>query len=278
MKILRLVLIALAAPAAILLGVHEIGGTPIAKGYDTGFTWRAEPSSHTLALTLDTEGGIDCWLRLKMLHPAALKAETSRGTHLHVERVAPEGEYAWVTISKEDPNPAVPFNWPAGVSVLLEPQDNSTAQLMIADWEIYPSNKQKDSLARDEWRKKLFHAFLVLLSLALIGAILEAIERVRAKDAPPELFSAEYCLKQLIARVEGDDDKQSEQMRTLLRKVLIEGVDSRDAVNSLQLSSKAKELQITYKAPRTLYDTLDRLVRGLAGYHQNVQAMFPRKS
>jgi len=278
MKILRLVLIALAAPAVILLGVHEIGGTPIAKGYDTGFTWQAELSSARLALNLDTEGNIDCWLRLKMSHPSALYAETSRGARLRVDRAASQGNDPWVTISKDDPNPAVPFNWPAGVALFLSPQDKAAAPLMIEDWEIYPSNKQKDTRARDKWRKRLFHAGLVLLSLALIGAVLEAVERVRTKGEPREPFSAEYCLKQLIARVEGDNDKQSEQMRTLLQKVLIEGVSSKDAVSSLQLLSRAKELQLAYKAPRRLHATLDRLVRELAKYLVNVLDMFPPKS
>jgi hypothetical protein len=40
MKTVRLILIAMAAPALILLGLHEIGGTPLSKGYETGLRGR----------------------------------------------------------------------------------------------------------------------------------------------------------------------------------------------------------------------------------------------
>ena len=32
----------LGAPALLLLGVHEFAGTPISKGYETGFEWHAD--------------------------------------------------------------------------------------------------------------------------------------------------------------------------------------------------------------------------------------------
>jgi hypothetical protein len=56
MKKLRVFLMVLAAPAAVLLGMRELGGTPISKGYDTGFEWRAESNGRLIRVSLE-------WLR-----------------------------------------------------------------------------------------------------------------------------------------------------------------------------------------------------------------------
>jgi hypothetical protein len=70
-------------------------------------------------------------------------------------------------------------------------------------------------------------------------------------------------LKQLIKRIEGADAKQSEQMQTLLQKVLIEGIDLRDAVAAWQMSASRK-LLLQRKAFTSLQRSLGHLVTKLA--------------
>src|SRR5262245_45606559 len=61
MKTLRRVLIALVAPASLLLGVTQLGGNPISKGYSTGFASNLE-AIPTARLTLSTDAGdLTCW-------------------------------------------------------------------------------------------------------------------------------------------------------------------------------------------------------------------------
>ncbi len=50
MRKLRLWLMALVAPAAVLLGLREIGGTWISRGYATGFQWLQEQMNGRLVL------------------------------------------------------------------------------------------------------------------------------------------------------------------------------------------------------------------------------------
>jgi hypothetical protein len=88
MKRLRFILIALAVPAALLLGLHELGGTPISKGYDTGFEWRADPNNKRLILAADPEGNMTCWLSLELpQNLGPFTAETSTGTQFYLYRL-----------------------------------------------------------------------------------------------------------------------------------------------------------------------------------------------
>jgi hypothetical protein len=276
MKRLRLILMALGAPALLLLGVHEFAGTPISKGYETGFGWHYDPSNNRLVLDTDAEGNLKCWLVLEM--PAKIqrfRAETSAGTRLLVYQKSLNGSTQMVAVIKDTPAPETPFDWPSGTSLFISPQDGTSVPLSgIGDWYVYMANKTYDSRKRAKWRKTLFRISMVLFIFGLIATTIEAVEKARSKEEPREPFSAEYCLKQLIQRVEGADPKQSEQMRTLLQKVLIEGIDLRDAVAPWQMSP-ARKLLLQRKAFKSLEHSLGRLVTDLPKYLLEIQKRLP---
>jgi hypothetical protein len=272
MKRLRLIFIALGAPALLLIGVHEFAGTPISKGYETGFEWHVDTVNNRLMLNADAEGNITCWLVLEM--PAKItsfKAETSAGTHLRAYQKSLSGSTQMIAIVKDTSAPETPFEWQSGTSLYISPQDGSSAAPSeIGDWYVYLSNKTYDSRRRAKWRKVLFRISIVFFIFGLIATTIEAIEKARGKEEPLEPFSAEYCLKQLIMRVEGTDDKQSEQMRTLLQKVLIGGIDLRDATASWQMSTSRK-LLLQKKAFKSLQNPLGHLVDDLPKYLVEIQ-------
>ena len=276
MKRLRLIFMGLGAPALLLLGVHEFAGTPISKGYETGFEWHADPSNNRLVLNADAEGNVTCWLVLQM--PAKIqgfKAETSAGTHLRTYQKSVSGSTQMVAIVKDTAAPETAFDWPSGTSLFISPQDpTSTSSPAIGDWYVYLANKTYDSRERAKWRKTLFRISIVLFIFGLIATTIEAAEKARGKEEPREPFSAEYCLKQLIKRVEGADAKQSEQIQTLLQKVLIEGVDLRDAVAPWQMSP-ARKLLLQRKAFKSLQSSLGRLVTDLPKYLLEIQKRLP---
>ena len=106
MKRLRLIFMGLGAPALLLLGVHEFAGTPISKGYETGFEWHADPSNNRLVLNADAEGNVTCWLVLQL--PAGIqgfKAETSGGTHLRTYQKSVSGSTQMVAVVKDTAAP-----------------------------------------------------------------------------------------------------------------------------------------------------------------------------
>jgi len=272
MKTLRLILMGLGAPALLLLGVHEFAGTPISKGYETGFEWHVDPSSNRLELNTDAEGNVTCWLVLEI--PATIqgiKAETSAGTRLRTYQKSLNGSTQMVAIVKDTPAPETAFDWPSGTSLLISTQNGSPASsVAIGNWYVYLANKTYDSRARAHWRKTLFRISIVLFILALIATTIEAVEKARGKEEPREPFSAEYCLKQLIRRVEGADASQTLQMQTLLQKVLIEGVDLRDATRPWQMATSRK-LLLQKKAFKSLEDSLGRLIGDLPKYLLEIQ-------
>ncbi|HEY3130683.1 MAG TPA: hypothetical protein VGL91_14600 [Acidobacteriota bacterium] len=241
MKKLRLILIVLAAPAVILLGLHEIGGTPIFKGYDVGFVWQPDPSNVRLALTADPEGNMTCWLRLKV--PAsspAFTAETSTNARLRVYRERFQGADQWIAVVKDSQVPQEKFDWPSGAMVFVYPQDKSLSSLTVNDWYVFPSNKNFDSSDRAKWRKTWFHVSIVLLLLSLIGAIFEAVEKVRKKETD-EPFTPQLCMQLLIHAMEGRNPEESERIRSLLEKVLMQGVPLTDALAPVPLNAVQKQ-------------------------------------
>jgi hypothetical protein len=181
------------------------------------------------------------------------------------------GSTQMVAIVKDTAAPETPFDWPSGTSLFISSQDGTSApSLAIGDWYVYLANKTYDSRQRSKWRKTLFQISIILFIFGLIATTIEAVEKARGKEGPREPFSAEYCLKQLIKRVEGADAKQSEQMQTLLQKVLIEGSDLRDAVAPWQMSPSRK-LLLARKALTSLQGSLIRLVTDLPKYLQEIQ-------
>jgi hypothetical protein len=169
------------------------------------------------------------------------KAETSAGTHLRTYQKSLSGSTQMVAIVKDTAAPETPFDWPSGTHLFISPQDGTSAPSSeIGDWHVYLANKTYDSRERAKWRKTLFRISIVLFIFGLIATTIEAVENARGKEEPREPFSAEYCLKQLIKRVEGVDANQTQQMQTLLQKVLIEGVDLRDATAPWQMITSRK--------------------------------------
>jgi hypothetical protein len=233
MKGLRLFLIVLAAPATVLLGLHEIGSTPISKGYDTGFQWRAEPSSGRLILSAEAGGNMTCWIKLKIPTTSSrLTAETSAKVSLQVSVQPVDQRYEWIKITKSSATPEEMFDWPSGATLSIDFQDRPP-DLKIADWYIFLNNKNPDSNDWSRRRRILFVMSLVLLVLSLAGVILEAIEKYGAKRVP---FSPQRCMELLIGGIEGVNDQESERMKMILGKVLLEGATVPEALAPLKLS------------------------------------------
>lgn len=275
MKLLRKIILALGAIAAVLLGVFKFADTPFSKGSDTDFEWHVDRANNRLLFT-DDAGTVTCWVLLELpARVTAFRAETSSGVRLKAYQRSLQGPMQMVAITKDSQSPETPFDWPSGSSVLIYPQDGSSAaSLAVGDWHVYLANKNYDSRDRAKARKIGYGLTILFLVLAIPAVVIEALEKARGKEESREPFSAEYCLKQLINRVEGDSPEQSEQMRTLLQKVLIEGVDSRDAVAPWQMSLRMKA-SIQTKALRNLQNSLGLLVAELPGYLTEIAKRLP---
>ena len=232
MKRLRLWLMIMAAPATVLLGLHLFDGTPISKNFDTGFTWRHDDHNTGLVLSANPGGSILCWIRLRIpVTSSMISADASTGAHLRVTKESIEQGYQWIDITKDTSTPEEMFDWPSGAKLNIGFQGPGS-DLRIGDWEIHLSSKADDSHRSAQLRHAVFIVSLFLYLLALTGVTLEAVEKNRTKRAP---FSPQYCLQLMIDGIEGENDKESESIRTILGKVLLEGANVEEALAPLGL-------------------------------------------
>jgi hypothetical protein len=267
MKRLRLWLIVLAVPAGVLLGLREIGGTPISKGYDTGFEWQADSSNSRLVLSADPEGNMTCWIRLRIpITASVIRADTSTSVHLRVTTEPAEQGYEWIAITKDSGTPEDKFEWPSGAIVNITFQGQHS-NLTVEDWQVFLSNKGEDSRHRADVRHIIFYVSLILLVLSLTGGTLEAVDKYRTKHEP---FSPQTCVQLLIAAAEGANDKESESIRTILGKVLIEGTTVDEALAPIKLKPLQKRM-LWFKAAGQFRTKLQFLIERLMEYESRLR-------
>lgn len=256
MKTLRIILITLAAPAVILLGLNQLGGTPISKGYDTGFTATVENTR--LALTTET-GDLTCWVRLRLPATAtSFSANLSTGTPLVVYQEMVHNGNQWIAISAPGQNREEKFKWPSGSALFLSATGNSDPT--PSDWKVYLSDQAFDSKDRARWRKIAFAASLVLLGIALIAGAFEAHAKLKPESVT---FTHERCLEELIKSTEGSTKKETKWMQQILTKVLLQGITASDAVAPLPLKTSVQKRAIWFKARAQFRGRLEQLILAL---------------
>jgi hypothetical protein len=261
-KILRRLLIVLAVPAAALLGLKEIGGTPLSKGTDTGFTWhRAAPSG---GLTLSNESGnLTCWIELKIpISNTGYTASLSTTGPLRTYTSSIDGTDQWLAIVTPSARPQDMFLWPAGATLLLVSADPANPDVSLHDWHVDLSDKQPDSQSDAARRKKLFIVGLVCLALSVIGGILEVWDKIQTKSTP---ITAQICIEALIQNVTGADKVETERMRAVLTLVLIKRIKVADALRTIPLTPV--ERQALWFATRSQFRAmLTALIKDLLDY------------
>jgi len=232
-KILRRLLITLAVPAVALLGLKEIGGTPLLKGTDTGFSWRNASPSGGLALSNES-GNLTCWIELKIpISSAGYTASLSTTGPLRTYTSSLDGPDQWLAIVTPSARPQDMFLWPAGATLILVSADPAKPGIPLHDWRVFINDKQPDSQSDAKRRKQVFIVAIVCLALSIIGGILEAWDRIQTKTAP---ITAQGCIEALIQNVTGTDKLETERMRTILTNVLIKGMKAADALRSIPLT------------------------------------------
>jgi hypothetical protein len=259
MQILRRCLIALAVPAAVLLGLHTIGETPISRASDTGFEWRLENSNRRLVLAADGDGNMTCSVKVKLRGElSGLTAKTSAGVPLAISIGPADRGERWVELTRDATLSESKFEWLSGGLLYLD-SANGGSDLRVLDWQVFPNNKAADSQFRALWRRRLFRIGLGLLCISLVGGFLEAWDKISAKRT---VFSSHQCIEMLIASIEGADAKESERMRLVLGKVVLEGAELQEAVAPLKLDF-AEGYQLWIKAASRFRARLSTLIADL---------------
>lgn len=236
---LRRTVLVLSAIAAVFLGLEKVGVFQFAPPGDVGFQATTErlPDGRP-ALVLDSDiGDLSCWLHLVVRwngpDSGGFDASIASGESLVVEaqRIG-DGEWA-LSISK-GPNSAQrdPFLWRAGLPVRVVLSGPASGPLILQDWIVNATAQPSDSRDKARWRNWWTWFSWVLLTLAIIGAAVTAWPR-------PELEAATSLalVRSIVSSVEGDDAQHTTRVRIFLRKVLLESVPVREALDALKIPS-----------------------------------------
>jgi hypothetical protein len=257
MKKLRRLLMVFGAPAAALLGLTQLGGTPLYKGYNTGFTATTDSANQKLAISNESSD-LMCWVKLRLpLHVQLLSANLSSGTSLSVYQEAAQDADQWIAIVAEGQKREEKFKWPSG-SILFLTTNGGT--VIPSDWRVYLSDQAFDSKGRARWRNIAFGFSVVFLFLSLAGLISEGLEKW--KDEPATSFTHERCLIELIMSTEGGSQQETEWMQSILRKVLLQTISVGDALAPIPLAKDAK-LVLWFRTRNQFRFRLERLITDL---------------
>jgi hypothetical protein len=229
------ILLALSAVAAVLLGVGVLQLLPAG---DVGFravSTRLADGRDALLLYSDA-GDLSCWIRLVVRSnantPGGWEASISSGEALAVFAQGADATQEEVSIANApDPQKQEPFIWRAGSPVTLVRTGVATGRLALADWAVYPTTQPSDTASKALRRTWLTRGYWIVLVVALIGAATKAW----LQKEEPQVVGSLALVRSIISTIEGPDPKQTPLLRQFLKKVLLEGVPSREALDALKI-------------------------------------------
>lgn len=259
---------ALAALSAILLGLTEIGVTPIAPGTATGF--RELQTCAADVLCFEADGGdlqALVTLQLRSADPGLGEwaAELTNGVRLHVDGRPVSSRETEIRISKPDSTLGlVKFAWPSGVALVVRESGGQRPDLI--GWRVdLPDREGPDTRLRARWRAAWTIICVVLLCIGAFAAVFEAL---RAGPGRPDV--RELCsdlVRLTISQVNGRPSEEPEVMRALLVDVLLGTVPSHQAfLRYTERKSYARAKRIWFTARARFEEHWSNVLRILGAY------------
>jgi len=261
---LKGIALVICTPLAIILGVQKIGGYSVVPGYDTHFKEVAKSRGMVNSLKLETDadvGNITCLLKLKLrVSTTALAARLSTGHRLAVALKEADDETVWIDIFEPSYHTLKrdKFVWPSGIDVIVQSSDSVRTNIVLEDWCIYLENRESDSLSKARWRK----CWLVISWFLLVVAVLASAYAGWAKQKTHIPLSGGVKIVGIIDGVEGVSVEEGERMRSVLRKVMVEHSDVKDALSPTGQPS-LRELRFWFRTKKEYASKLRLLVKEL---------------
>lgn len=216
---LRPVILVLSAVAVVLLGLQQVGTYLLIPGGDTGFEAKVLPSRQ-LQLTSDV-GDLVC--RINLTVNVATSGTTQwtavgwQGEPLSVMTQSLGGNRYDVTIEKH-PGRATPFQWRAGIPLVLGAGNTIAGAPTVESWAVYASDKESDSSVKAERRWLWTRVSWALLGIVLIGT---AVGVLREREEG-EAVTARALMRSIIDSIEGDNGSHTRKVRQFLKLVLLQ--------------------------------------------------------
>jgi hypothetical protein len=205
--------IGIGAASAILLGANQLWNQPVLLGTNTKFELKESDGRLVLLQRSKEHQG---WIKLRL-----------RNSQRFVDRPHATVEQAGLAVLWEDDCWCVSstnwratqdrkFLWNSGVPVefWIEGRPLTAADLM--DWEVHVKDGPPDSPECRLWRRS-GNGFLVLIVCLTALGVLVSSSKSPTTDQPE--IKLDNVMGLLIARVKGDNDKETQILRDLLARV-----------------------------------------------------------
>ncbi len=273
----RRIILVLSAVAALLLGLEKVGVFQFVPAGDVGFEWTAQrlPDGRATLVLRSDAGDLSCWIRLviRWVGPDSgeFDVSISSGEPLVVSLENIGAAQREVGISKApDPQQRTPFVWRAGLPIQLVLNGPSSGTLMLEDWSVHAVAQPSDSRAKAQWRTWWTRCSWVLLAFAIIGAAVTAWPR----KEEPEVATSLTLVRTIVSTITGSDPQQTVQLRSFLRKVLLESVPVREALDALKIPSSPYRTrpQFVARARRVFLDRITAVKTELDSFGDRLNA------
>jgi hypothetical protein len=245
MKI-RIVLLAIAAAAGVLLGTTHLGNNPLLPGAELGIAISVTPAGDTIVITHDS-ADMDAFVELAVA-PAGgdgFSALLDNGTVLGVT-VQPRVGGWFLRVHKAGGPSSEKFMWPNGVPIRISRHVSSpTAAVRAIDWQVFAKDNESDAAWKARRRLTWRWISLVLLLLSAAGAVLTSIPDT--KEPAKKAHSARDSVEALIDEVTGKDKEETGALRAYLRKRYIQSASLQESLDATGLSP-ARARAIVVKA------------------------------
>ena len=266
MKI-RIVLLAIAAAASVLLGTTHLGNNPLLPGAELGIAISVTPAGDTIVVNHDS-ADMDAFVELAVAPPGGdgFTAALDNGTALGVTAQPGVGGWFLRVHKAGGASSSDKFTWPNGVPIRISRRVSSaTDAVRVIDWQVFSKNNDSDAAWKVRRRSMWRWISLVLLLLSAAGAVLTSIPET--KTSARKAHSARDSIEALIDEVNGKNAAETQALRAYLRKRYIQSASLQESLDATGLSP-ARARAIVVKARNIFPGRVLNLIEDL----QNIYA------
>lgn len=244
------------------LGVKDL--LPVIPGPDLHVS---EQIQHTRIAIKKDSPDIKSWIRLTLRgddNAGPIRAALENGEELDtiVERGGGGGFTVRVQKRVDPGRPQVPFDWPAGIDLLV----SVSQPVHVSDWTIYVADQGSDSKKKQQWRTFNKWAVGILGLITILGA---AVAAARARSRPEMPLTAHACIVRMI------NETEDLAARKILTRVLIARLPPELPAAG---PARVRAQRAVFRSASEFSERLDQLVQSLQDHYLLLNQRISRRS
>lgn len=235
MKI-RIVLLAVAAAAGVLLGTTRLGNNPLLPGAELGIAISIPPPGDIIVVNHDS-ADMDAFVELAVGSSGrgTFSAELDDGTPLGITALRNQDGWFLRVHKTGGSSSSDKFTWPNGVPIRISLHASPPGPaLKVFDWQVFAKDNKSDAAWKARRRSTWQWISLLLLLISAAGAVLTSMP----ESAQPagRAHSARDSVAALIDEITGQDATETKALRAYLRTRYIQSASLQESLDATGLS------------------------------------------